>query len=301
MRKEVKTGLYAVIVIAVTLIAVEFLKGKDIFSRTDTYYIICREVDGLEISTPVTVGGFHAGRISDIEYNRESMDYTVTISMSREFEFPEDSRMTAYSSDILGTKKIKVVAGTSSVPASSGDTLQSGSEADMLSSIAESIQPAVSGLDSLIRNINRAVSSVNLIMDDDNRAAVKDILLKLDSTASALAALSSAINGSSPEITGIISRIGSITVSLDSAAASAGNAIANAEEVTASLRDAQLGATADSLRALLVRMQDPSGSIGRLLTSDSLHNSVTRLSNDLDSLVRSIRNDPKKYIKISVF
>lgn len=301
MRKEVKTGLYAVIVIAVTLIAVEFLKGKDIFSRTDTYYIICREVDGLEISTPVTVGGFHAGRISDIEYNRESMDYTVTISMSREFEFPEDSRMTAYSSDILGTKKIKVVAGTSSVPASSGDTLQSGSEADMLSSIAESIQPAASGLDSLIRNINRAVSSVNLIMDEDNRAAVKDILLKLDSTASSLAALSSAINGSSPEITGIISRIGSITVSLDSAAASAGNAIANAEEVTASLRDAQLGATADSLRALLVRMQDPSGSIGRLLTSDSLHNSVTRLSNDLDSLVRSIRNDPKKYIKISVF
>lgn len=301
MRKEVKTGLYAVIVIAVTLIAVEFLKGKDIFSRTDTYYIICREVDGLEISTPVTVGGFHAGRISDIEYNRESMDYTVTISMSREFEFPEDSRMTAYSSDILGTKKIKVVAGTSSVPASSGDTLQSGSEADMLSSIAESIQPAVSGLDSLIRNINRAVSSVNLIMDEDNRAAVKDILLKLDSTASSLAALSSAINGSSPEITGIISRIGSITVSLDSAAASAGNAIANAEEVTASLRDAQLGDTADSLRALLVRMQDPSGSIGRLLTSDSLHNSVTRLSNDLDSLVRSIRNDPKKYIKISVF
>lgn len=301
MRKEVKTGLYAVIVIAVTLIAVEFLKGKDIFSRTDTYYIICREVDGLEISTPVTVGGFHAGRISDIEYNRESMDYTVTISMSREFEFPEDSRMTAYSSDILGTKKIKVVAGTSSVPASSGDTLQSGSEADMLSSIAENIQPAVSGLDCLIRNINRAVSSVNLIMDEDNRAAVKDILLKLDSTASALAALSSAINGSSPEITGIISRIGSITVSLDSAAASAGNAIANAEEVTASLRDAQLGATADSLRALLVRMQDPSGSIGRLLTSDSLHNSVTRLSNDLDSLVRSIRNDPKKYIKISVF
>lgn len=301
MRKEVKTGLYAVIVIAVTLIAVEFLKGKDIFSRTDTYYIICREVDGLEISTPVTVGGFHAGRISDIEYNRESMDYTVTISMSREFEFPEDSRMTAYSSDILGTKKIKVVAGTSSVPASSGDTLQSGSEADMLSSIAESIQPAVSGLDSLIRNINRAVSSVNLIMDEDNRAAVKDILLKLDSTASSLAALSSAINGSSPEITGIISRIGSITVSLDSAAASAGNAIANAEEVTASLRDAQLGAMADSLRALLVRMQDPSGSIGRLLTSDSLHNSVTRLSNDLDSLVRSIRNDPKKYIKISVF
>ena len=75
MRKEVKTGLYAVIVITVTLIAVEFLKGKDIFSKTDTYYIIYPSVDGVDVSTAVTVGGYTAGRVSDVEYNPERMDW----------------------------------------------------------------------------------------------------------------------------------------------------------------------------------------------------------------------------------
>ena len=206
MRIEVKTGLYAVIIIAATLFIVEFLRGKDIFSKNNTYYIIYPSVDGIEVSTAVTVGGFPAGRISEIQYNRESADYTVQVSISRQFSIPEDSRMLIYSSDILGTKKIKVAAGTSSVPASAGDTLTGGFEADMLSTLAGSISPVAAGL--------------------------------------------------------------------DSAAASAGNTLANAEEITAGLRDAGLGAAVDS---------------------------ITRLSNDLDSLIRGIKEDPKMYIKISVF
>lgn len=107
MRIEVKTGLYAVIIIAATLFIVEFLRGKDIFSKNNTYYIIYPSVDGIEVSTAVTVGGFSAGRISEIQYNRESADYTVQVSISRQFSIPEDSKMVIYSSDILGTKKIK--------------------------------------------------------------------------------------------------------------------------------------------------------------------------------------------------
>ena len=68
--------------------------------------------------------------------------------------------------------------------------------------------------------------------------------------------------------------ISPVAAGLDSAAASAGNTLANAEEITAGLRDAGLGAAVDS---------------------------ITRLSNDLDSLIRGIKEDPKKYIKISVF
>ena len=37
MRKEIKIGAFAVIVLAVALFMIEFLKGKDIFSRINTY------------------------------------------------------------------------------------------------------------------------------------------------------------------------------------------------------------------------------------------------------------------------
>lgn len=301
MRIEVKTGLYAVIIIAATLFIVEFLRGKDIFSKNNTYYIIYPSVDGIEVSTAVTVGGFPAGRISEIQYNRESADYTVQVSISRQFSIPEDSRMLIYSSDILGTKKIKVAAGTSSVPASAGDTLTGGFEADMLSTLAGSISPVAAGLDTLIQNLNTAVTSVNLLLSESNREQVSALLSTLSSTADDLSVLSGTLRDRSPEISDIILRLNSISAALDSAAASAGNTLANAEEITAGLRDAGLGAAVDSIRILTGRLQDPSGSIGRLITSDSLYNSITRLSNDLDSLIRGIKEDPKKYIKISVF
>ena len=301
MRIEVKTGLYAVIIIAATLFIVEFLRGKDIFSKNNTYYIIYPSVDGIEVSTAVTVGGFPAGRISEIQYNRETADYTVQVSISRQFSIPEDSRMEIYSSDILGTKKIKVAAGTSSVPASAGDTLTGGFEADMLSTLAGSISPVAAGLDTLIQNLNTAVTSVNLLLSESNREQVSALLSTLSSTADDLSALSGTLRDRSPEISDIILRLNSISAALDSAAASAGNTLANAEEITAGLRDAGLGAAVDSIRILTGRLQDPSGSIGRLITSDSLYNSITRLSNDLDSLIRGIKEDPKKYIKISVF
>ena len=301
MRIEVKTGLYAVIIVAATLFIVEFLRGKDIFSKNNTYYIIYPSVDGIEVSTAVTVGGFPAGKISEIQYNRESADYTVQVSISRQFSIPEDSKMVIYSSDILGTKKIKVAAGTSSVPASAGDTLTGGFEADMLSTLAGSISPVAAGLDTLIQNLNTAVTSVNLLLSDSNREQVSALLSTLSSTADDLSVLSGTLRDRSPEISDIILRLNSISAALDSVAASAGNTLANAEEITAGLRDAGLGAAVDSIRILTGRLQDPSGSIGRLITSDSLYNSITRLSNDLDSLIRGIKEDPKKYIKISVF
>ena len=176
MRKEIKIGAFAVIVLAVALFMIEFLKGKDIFSRNNTYYIIYPSVEGLSVSTGVTVGGYAAGIISDIEYNRQTMDYTVSASISREFDIPKDSHIEIYSSDLLGTRKLRVKMGTSGVMASSGDTLRGCMEADMLSSVTGS-------LDSLMRSIRTTVESVNLILDEENRAEVRQLLQRLNRTA----------------------------------------------------------------------------------------------------------------------
>ena len=123
MKKEIKTGLFAVIVIIVTLFMIEFLRGKDIFSRNDTFYIIYPEVEGIGVSTGVTVGGYPAGTVSDMTYNPVSKDYMLTVSISKEFRIPADSRMEIYSADILGTRKIRVLMGQSDTFAVSGDTL----------------------------------------------------------------------------------------------------------------------------------------------------------------------------------
>ena len=294
MRKEIKIGAFAVIVLAVALFMIEFLKGKDIFSRNNTYYIIYPSVEGLSISTGITVGGYAAGVISDIAYNRQTMDYTVSASVSREFDIPEDSFIEIYSSDILGTKKLRVKMGTSGVMASSGDTLRGCMETDMLSSVT-------GGLDSLMRSIGTTVESVNLILDEENRAEVRQLLQRLNRTAGNLEKISAMLQSKSPDIETLLSNLSSISATLDSAATAISGTAANAEAITASLNEADLKGMTDSIRSLAGRLQSPDGSIGKLMRSDSLYNTLTALSSDLDSLVNSIRRDPKKYIKISIF
>ena len=294
MRKEIKIGAFAVIVLAVALFMIEFLKGKDVFSRNNTYYIIYPSVEGLSISTGITVGGYAAGVISDIAYNRQTMDYTVSASVSREFDIPEDSFIEIYSSDILGTKKLRVKMGTSGVMASSGDTLRGCMETDMLSSVT-------GGLDSLMRSIGTTVESVNLILDEENRAEVRQLLQRLNRTAGNLDNISSMLQGKSPDIETLLSNLSSISATLDSAATAISGTAANAEAITASLNEADLKGMTDSIRSLAGRLQSPDGSIGKLMRSDSLYNTLTALSSDLDSLVNNIRKDPKKYIKISIF
>ena len=294
MRKEIKIGAFAVIVLAVALFMIEFLKGKDVFSRNNTYYIIYPSVEGLSVSTGVTVGGYAAGIISDIEYNRQTMNYTVSASISRAFDIPKDSYIEVYSSDILGTRKLRVRMGSSSVMASSGDTLRGCVEADMLSAITGS-------LDSLMRSIGTTVESVNLILDEENRAEVRQLLKRLNSTAGNLDRVSAMLQSKSPDIETLLSNLSSISATLDSAATAISGTAANAEAITASLNEADLKGMTDSIRSLAGRLQSPDGSIGKLMRSDSLYNTLTALSSDLDSLVNSIRRDPKKYIKISIF
>lgn len=301
MRKEVRIGLFAAAVTAAAVFTVEFLKGKDIFSKTDTYYIIYPSVDGVDVSTAVTVGGYTAGRVSDVEYNPEAMNYTVTVSVSREFTFPDDSRMEVYSSDIMGTRKIRIAAGNSNTTAASGDTIRGVIEPDILSSLAGSIEPVAAGLDTLVRGLNRTVESVNLILDKNSRDRINSILGNMEAITEDLSLIAGTFRDKNPEIRQIITRLSSISARLDSAAVSAAGTLDNAEAVTASLRDARIGETVESIHSLVLKLQDPSGSLGRLIVSDSLYNSLTQLSNDLDSLVRKIEDDPKKYIKISVF
>ena len=64
---------------------------------------------------------------------------------------------------------------------------------------------------------------------------------------------------------------------------------------------ADLEGLVSSFKALVDNVNDPDGSIGKLMSDDSVYNSVDSLLIDINSLVKKIQENPKKYLKISVF
>ena len=77
--------------------------------------------------------------------------------------------------------------------------------------------------------------------------------------------------------------------------------VSGVNDVMDTLNASDLEGTITSMKALLENINDPDGSIGKLLKDDSVYNSVDSLLKDVDVLVNKIQENPKKYIKISVF
>ena len=71
--------------------------------------------------------------------------------------------------------------------------------------------------------------------------------------------------------------------------------------IVGKLDEADIIGVIESFKSLLEKMDDPDGTLGKLLVDDSVYNSFDELLNDVDSLVRKIEENPKKFIRISVF
>ena len=77
--------------------------------------------------------------------------------------------------------------------------------------------------------------------------------------------------------------------------------ITHINSIALSLDESDLEGLVASFRSLAEKMQDPDGSMGKLLSDDSVYTSLDSLLTDIDSLVKKIEKNPKKYLKISVF
>ena len=67
------------------------------------------------------------------------------------------------------------------------------------------------------------------------------------------------------------------------------------------LNESDIKGLVSSFKELVENINDPDGSINKLMKDDSVYNSVDSLLNDVNILVKKIPENPKKYLKISVF
>ena len=62
-----------------------------------------------------------------------------------------------------------------------------------------------------------------------------------------------------------------------------------------------LDAATESLRAVLARIEQGEGTLGRLSTDESLYVSLNEAAESLNSLLADLQENPNKYINISIF
>lgn len=301
ISKEVKIGIFVVTVLTLSFFVINYLRGKDIFNREIELVARYDNVEGLVSSAPVFIKGYKAGKVSEVEYQPESDDFKVTCSILKDFRIPEDSKMTIYAVDIMGGKGVRIDPGCSDVMVSDGDELQPAKEAGLLDGLAAGLDPLISKLTNTLDSLAVTVAGVNSILSEPNRAAIAQTLAHLERTMKNVNGIAAAVNGKSSELNAFIDNIVVLSDKLGNIADNADSALAGVSSVVNTIDEADIDGVITSFKVLLENINDPDGSIGKLLTDGSVYNSVDELLNDVDSLIKQIQENPKKYLRISVF
>lgn len=299
--KEVKIGAFVVSVLVVSFFVINYLRGKDIFNKEIELVSRYDNVEGLVPSAPVFIKGYKAGKVAEVEYQPETDDFKVTCSVLKEFRIPSDSKMTIYAVDIMGGKGVKIDLGTAETLVADGSELSPAKEVGLLDGLAEGIGPLLSKLGNTLDSLSVTVAGVNAMLSESNQTAISNTLAHFEKTMKSVNGIASAIDGKSAELTALVDNLASLSAKFGSIADKADGAMTGVSSIVTKIDETDIAGLVTSFKSLLEKINDPDGTVGKLLVDGSVYDSVDELLNDVDSLIKQIEENPKKYIKISVF
>lgn len=301
MKKELKLGIFVVSIIVISFFVLNYLRGEDIFGREYELTARYENVEGLVASAPVFIKGYKAGKVVEVNYDSKAGDFIVTCSVSKQFKVPSDSRMTIYGVDIMGSKGVKIELGSSDTFASDGAALTSSLEVGLIDGLASSMGPLIDKVTSTLDSLSVTVAGINKLLSEENQASISRTLKNLDRTMANVNSLSSSINGKSSELNSLIDNLSSFSSGLVAVAEKADTTLTGVNRIVDTIAASDIEGVIVSMKQLLENLNDPDGTIGSLLVKDSVYNSVDSLLKDINILVKKIQENPRKYLKISVF
>lgn len=301
ISKELKIGIFVVLVLVMSFFVINFLRQKDLFNRDLDISARYADVQGLSVSAPVYVKGYKAGAVSAITYDAGTGTFLVTCSVKKYFNLTEGTRMVIYSADIMGSKGVELVPGSSGTLLEDGDEVAGGIRADLLASLKDEIVPLVGKVSSAVDSLNVTVGNINRVLSNENLAGIASAVKHLDRTMANAEHISSVIDGRSDELDSLLANLYGVSVTLSSVMEKADTAMTGINGITSALNESDIRGLVTSFHSLVSSLQDPDGTIGSLVTERNVYDSLESLLSDIDSLIMKIEENPKKYLRISVF
>jgi phospholipid/cholesterol/gamma-HCH transport system substrate-binding protein len=289
MKKEVKIGITGVIALVVLFLGINFLKGKNLFSSTSTYYIQFSNAKGLSKSSNVYADGYNVGVVSNIIYDFDHPGTVlVEISTNKDLRIPKGSSA-KLDEAVLGGCTLNMLLATNLTDAyHPGDTIP-GSDAQGMMAKAASMMPQVeqviARVDTLIATLNKLTSDPNLPLIIQNAEQITENLNKSSQELNRLLA------NDVPQLASTFNKVGQNAITLTDHL--------NSLDLRATIDSVNM--TISSVHQMMSQIQSPQGTLGLLMRDPALYNNLNHTVQSADSLVTDLKANPKRYVHFSVF
>lgn len=324
MKKEIKIGILAIIALGLFIWGFQFIKGKNLLSTSNVFYVEYSDAEMMLPSTKVVKNGLEIGTVVDI-YLKPGDPNTIiaVLDVQKEIKLPKNTKAVIVTTGFMGDKAVFLEYDQDcNGPdcAKSGDYLI-GQNRGMLESMLdaatlESYTAILSaGLSEVLDTLNQKMldpSSDHLLAQ-----TMKDLqgtMAHLNSTTGQLDRL---IGRSSQNIENTLSNLEELTTTLEQNSEKIESILVSTEKTLKAIADADIGSTLDGagasvqslqetlaalqptiqdLSSIISGLKDGEGTLGKLITEDSLYHNLNQLSIDLDAVLLDIEAKPYRYI-----
>ena len=125
-RIEIMVGLFVAAAVAAFFMLALKVSNMSSYGNGDSYELIARfdNIGGLKVRSPVSAGGVRIGRVSDIQYNSETYEAVVRMSIDAQYDkFPIDTAASVLTSGLLGEQFIGFEPGAEEDFLKNGDSI----------------------------------------------------------------------------------------------------------------------------------------------------------------------------------
>ncbi len=299
MSKELKTGIIAVVVIALFVWGYNFVKGQDIFNPGKRYfYIEYDNISGLNEASSVTINGLKVGKVSEIKFNADPSKrgkLLVKIIVENNFTFSKNSIAKIYPASLMGGQNLAIIPKYDDQEAVSGDFLKGVVEQDLIASIGDKLSPKI---EHTIEGVDSLVSGVNQILDHKSRRSLNRSVIALEATISdvrkTLGAVNSILDNSKTNVEVTLLNAKKITDNFSRVS----DKLAKLDVETAIQK---VQATLENVNLLLDGIKKGNGTLGKLVNDEKMYTNLTKASKELEELLREMKLNPKRFVHFSLF
>ncbi len=308
MKKEVKIALVTIATLAVFYWGTNFLKGKDLFSSEKELYAVYDEVDGLVASSPVEFNGMQIGQVKKLNFvSPDDHRIIVFFTIKRDVEFPRNSTACITTKGVLGNKAVLIIPGTEMENLKSGDTLLARVDKGLMGDLAD---PARTG--KLLSSVDSLLQMMTKMLNQNSQERMAESARNIYETIGHLKNISAntdqLIASQKQSIGGILKNVASITHNLEKNNDKITAIIGNFENISDSIAKANVGKTIGDLNttlsktaSLLEKIDNGEGTLGQLANDKKLYDELAKSSENLNLLLKDLKENPKRYVSVSVF
>lgn len=290
--KEVKIALVAIVGVVILFFGMNFLKGLNLMSSTDDYFIEFKDISGLSSSSPIYADGYQVGTVKDVIYDYANSNPTkVVVAIDKEMRIPEGSSAEIVS-DMMGNVKVNLLlANNPRSRVMPGGTIKGDVNNGLMSQVGNMlpvVEAMLPKLDSILASVNALLADPALAQSLHN---VQTITNNLTVSSAELNKLMASMNRGVPAL------MAKANTTLDNTNRLTGNL---AQLDLASTKE-QIDNTMASVQQITDKFNNNNGTLGLLMNDASLYNNLTATMRDADSLMVNLRQHPKRYVHFSLF